>query len=421
MLGRLRRLTRRAQSLYFETGSLREPLAYVRQAVFVKSSLVARHLWDVQNSLLPWRLAAERRRLAAQRAKGRLVIAVTAAGGLGDMITIARCLRDLARETEAFAFDIFAASPDLTQWVFAAVPGFGRAYPDTLERFSTRNYDLHLHINQTVIAAPETIRWERLRHTPLMLQAVRRLIRLSRQPSLEPYILHHPRLDNGLARKAIYAGRSRQDFLNWMLGISYSDDALAIEADHEALRRFGLVERDFITVHNGFDPNFIVSGQRATKCYPHFDAVITKLKAARPELLIVQLGTSTSEPIAAADLILIGRTNLAEAAGLLRKTQLHLDNEGGLVHLAACYGRRSLVVFGPTPSDYFGYPANINVDPLRCGGCWWIEESWMDRCPRGMKQPECMFAQPPDKILTLALKALSEPRPQLEFSSQNNL
>jgi len=206
-----------------------------------------------------------------------------------------------------------------------------------------------------------------------------------------------------------------------MLGISYSDDALAIEADHEALRRFGLVERDFITVHNGFDPNFIVSGQRATKCYPHFNAVITKLKAARPELLIVQLGTSTSEPIAAADLILIGRTNLAEAAGLLRKTQLHLDNEGGLVHLAACYGRRSLVVFGPTPSDYFGYPANINVDPLRCGGCWWIEESWMDRCPRGMKQPECMFAQPPDKILTLALKALSEPRPQLEFSSQNNL
>ena len=406
MLGRLTRLMRRAQSLYFETGSLRAPLSYVRQAVIAKSSLAARHMWDLQSSLLPLRLAAERRRLAAHRAQGRLFFAVTVTGGLGDMIIIARCLRDIAQEVESFTFDVFAASPDMAQWVFAAVPGFGRAYPDTLERLSIRNYDLHLRMNQTVIATPDTIDWDRLRQAPRMLQATRRLLRLSRQTNLEPYILHHPRLDNGLARKAVYGGKSRQDFLQWMLGISYGGESLAIEADEEALRRFSLTGRDFITVHNGFDPNFIISGQRATKCYPHFDAAVAGLKAARPGLLIVQLGTKTSEAIAAADLNLIGRTSLTEAAALLRATRLHLDNEGGLVHLAACYGRRSLVVFGPTPSDYFGYSSNINVDPPRCGGCWWIEESWMDRCPRGMKQPECMFAQSPDKLIALALAAL---------------
>ena len=208
MPGRLTRLTRRAQSLYFETGSLRAPLAYVRQAVLAKSSLAARHMWDLQRSLLPWRLAAERRRLAAHRAQDRLFIAVTATGGLGDMIIIARCLRDIAQELEAFAFDVFAASPDMAQWVFAAVPGFGRAYPDTLERLSIRNYDLHLRMNQTVIATPDTIDWDRLRQAPRMLQATRRLLRLSRQTNLEPYILHHPRLDNGLARKAVYGGKS---------------------------------------------------------------------------------------------------------------------------------------------------------------------------------------------------------------------
>ena len=417
MLGRLKRLTRRTQAIYFETGSLRAPLAYICQAVLAKSSFVARHIWVLQSSLLPWRLAAERRRLAAHRQQGRLVIAVNAVGGLGDLIIIARCLRDLAKEAEAFTFDVFVAAPDLAQWVFAAVPGFGRAYPDTLERLSTRNYDLRLRINQTVIAAPDTISWDRLRQAPRMLQTIRRLLFLSRQTSLEPYISHHPRLDNGLARKAVYGGKSRQDFLHWMLGIRYGGQSLAIEADAEALRRFSLTGRDFITVHNGFDPNFIVSGGRATKCYPHFDATLAGLKAARPGLLIVQLGTTTSEAIAAADLNLIGRTSLAEAAALLRATRLHLDNEGGLVHLAACYGRRSLVVFGPTPSDYFGYSSNINVDPLRCGGCWWIEESWMDRCPRGMKQPECMFAQPPDKLVVLALKALGDPLPiQHDFS-----
>jgi hypothetical protein len=406
MKGRLKRLARRTQAIYLETGSLRAPISYLCHAFRAKASLLAHHAWALQGSSLPWRLAAERRRLSAHRNQGRLVIAVTAAGGLGDLIIIARCLRDLAQEAEAFAFDVFAASPNVAQWVFAAVPGFGRAYPDTLERFSTRNYDLHLLINQTASVAPETIAWDRLRQAPRMLQAVRRLRRLSRQASLEPYILHHPRLDNGLARKAVYAGKSRQDFLHWMLGIDYGGENLGIEADEEALRRFGLAGREFITVHNGFDPNFIVPERRATKCYPHFDAVVAGLKATRPEMLIVQLGTTTSEAIAGADLNLIGRTSLAEAAALLRATALHLDNEGGLVHLAACYGRRSLVVFGPTPSDYFGYPGNINLDPLRCGGCWWIEESWMDHCPRSMTQPECMFAQPPERLVELALGAL---------------
>jgi hypothetical protein len=95
-------------------------------------------------------------------------------------------------------------------------------------------------------------------------------------------------------------------------------------------------------------------------------------------------------------------------AGLLRATSLHLDDEGGLVHLAACYGRRSLVVYGPTPSSYFGYPQNINVDPERCGGCWWIDELWMDRCPLGMAQPERMFTQPPEKLVELPLGTLGE-------------
>ena len=408
---RLKRLMRRLQAIYFETGSLRAPLAYLHKAVLAKISLLARHVWALQGSLLPWRLAAERQRLSVHRNQGRLVVAVTAVGGLGDLIIIARCLRDLAQEVDAFAFDVFAASPDVAHWVFSAVPGFGRAYPDTLERLSTRHYDLHLRMNQTVTVAPETIGWDRLRQAPRMLQTIRRLLRLSRQTSLEPYILHHPRMDNGLARKAVYAEKSRRDFLHWMLGIGYGGETLSIEADQEALRRFGLQGRAFITIHNGFDPNFIVPAKRATKCYPHFDAVVAGLKTARPEIQIVQLGTTTSEAIAGVNLNLIGQTSLAEAAALLRASALHLDNEGGLVHLAACFRRRSLVVFGPTPSDYFGYPSNINVDPLRCGGCWWIEDSWMDRCPRSMEQPECMFAQPPELLVALALRALGDPHP----------
>ena len=412
MLQRLKRLLRRTQDVYTETGSTSAALSYFYKGFVSKIATVAVHLRALSKSFMPWHSVAEGRRLEAIRSEGRLAVAITVSGGLGDLIVIARCVRDLAAEVEPFAFDVFAPSPGLAQWVFARVPGFEHAYPDTLEDFSRRAYDLRLRMNQTVAVVPEGIVWPRVRQSPRMLAAVEKMIQYRRRSGLEPYILNHPRLDNGLARKAVYSNKSRNDFLHSMVGIDYAGDQLEIESTDAVLERFGLDGRSFVTVHNGFDTNFFISGQRATKCYPHFADIAAGLKAARPDLILVQIGTTTSDPIPGVDLNLIGQTSLSEVAGLLRATALHLDNEGGLVHLAACYGRRSLVVFGPTPSDYFGYPRNINVDPVRCGGCWWIDELWMDRCPRGMAQPECMYGQPPERIVALALAAL-EPTAEL--------
>ena len=408
MLARLSRLTRRASFVYHETGSRRAAFDFFCKTLTTKASTVATHLWAFRRYLMPWRMLAEARRLDAIRSDGRLAIAITVSGGLGDLVVIARWMRDLVASVEPLSFDVFAPAPGLAGWVFAAVPGFGRAYPDTLDDLAGRGYDLRLRVNQTVVVLYESARWTRLRRAPRMLAVAAKMNAARQRGGLEPYILHHPRLDNGLARKAVYAGRNRNDFLHSLTGLDYGGDLLGLTADETVLERLNLKGRVFVTLHNGFDTNFVITGQRATKCYPHFAAVVAGLKAARPDLVLVQIGTTTSEPIPGVDLDLIGQTTLAEVAGLLQATALHLDNEGGLVHLAACYGRRSLVVFGPTPSGYFGYPQNINVDPVRCGGCWWIDELWMDRCPRGMAQPECMFSQPAEKLVGLALAALGQ-------------
>jgi ADP-heptose:LPS heptosyltransferase len=125
-----------------------------------------------------------------------------------------------------------------------------------------------------------------------------------------------------------------------------------------------------------------------------------------PDLTFVQIGTSTSEPLPECDRVLIGQTTLPTAAGLLANSALHLDNEGGLVHLARCYGVRSVVVFGPTPSDYFGYPDNVNVEPVVCGRCWWLTRTWMEACPRHYSTVRCMTEQPPEAVASRALVAL---------------
>jgi hypothetical protein len=109
----------------------------------------------------------------------------------------------------------------------------------------------------------------------------------------------------------------------------------------------------------------------------------------------VQIGVAaTSTPIDGVDLNLIATTNLLESAGLIAHAVLHVDNESGLVHLARCLGVQSCVLFGPTPMSYFAYPENVNMVPPECGGCWWVNQTWMDQCPRGMKEPACMRHDP---------------------------
>ena len=100
--------------------------------------------------------------------------------------------------------------------------------------------------------------------------------------------------------------------------------------------------------------------------------------------------------------------------GPLRGAIFHLDNEGGLVHLASAMGTRSCVVFGPTSSRYFGYPGNVNVDPGFCGGCWWITETWMNHCPRGFATARCMTDQPAAVVARAAATLLENVRLPLD-------
>jgi hypothetical protein len=98
---------------------------------------------------------------------------------------------------------------------------------------------------------------------------------------------------------------------------------------------------------------------------------------------------------------------------VLKHSRFHIDIESGLVHLARCFGVRSCVLFGPTPADYFGYPDNVNLRPAECGGCWWINQTWMDQCPRGLSEAICMTGHDPERVAAAIIEALQPIGPQL--------
>ena len=124
-----------------------------------------------------------------------------------------------------------------------------------------------------------------------------------------------------------------------------------------------------------------------------------------PDVKIVQVGSKTSVPIAGVDVNLVEATTLPQAAALLRDALLHVDIEGGLVHVAASVGTRSLVLFGPTSLGYFGYPDNVNLFSGFCGNCWGVTERWMEICPRGYGSPRCLEKLDPARVLEAVVQA----------------
>ncbi len=290
----------------------------------------------------------------------------------------------------------------MVPWIFSQFKGFHECYDETFswER-SSGYYPLSMWIMSFVVAYTASANWRVVRASNARLVDVCAALRKFAS-KIDVFIDHHPRLDGALGQVAVFMNMNRYTFLQGMSGIGYGGPRLSVATDGRALARFGLANRRYVTVHNGFDAeeaNHVGAARTATKCYPHFNDLVSHFHRAFPGIHVVQLGAKTSTPIVTADLNLIGRTSMPETAAILESAVLHIDNESGLVHLASCLGTRSCVVFGPTSVEYFAYEENINIRPVFCGGCWWTKGEWLRNCPRGFDGPRCLQEQPPQAIV----------------------
>jgi hypothetical protein len=326
--------------------------------------------------------------------------------GMGDDIVVARFMRDLHAATGPIVFDVATIEEARTRAIYGRVPGFRTTRSGFLVDDIGKLYTLALELTQVAqIRWPGPDRSALARHAVLQ-RIVKRLDDFTKHE--QPFIARLPYTSAHFSRQAIYNNQTRATFLHFQSGIAYGGDRMDLDRDGAVVERLGLAKGRYITVHNGFDPAFIVTGKKATKCYPHFAEVIALLKRRRLGIRFVQIGTTTSTPIAGIDVDLTRRTSFAEVAALVERAELHIDNESGLVHLAAAVGTRSCVVFGPTDAAYFGYFQNVNLPPRFCGGCWWFTDAWMDQCPRGFGEARCMSQQPPEAVASLVISALRE-------------
>lgn len=235
---------------------------------------------------------------------------------------------------------------------------------------------------------------------------------------LEKYRIFHPRYfekdfvaDGVSAAHESICGRKRyeQPDVYGYLGLHAHYD-FELKTDIHALERFGITEDGYITVHRGTEARNYTEGSTKLWTVDGYNAIFQYLSTEYPEYCVVLVGAGyeKNESLAFTGINLIGKTSLPELAVIVGKAKLHIDTEGGLVHLRhAVSGKTSVVLFGPTSDEFFGYDENENIRSSACPyPCEWMKEGWSRECIREDKKRICMESIRVDMVQAAIKRAL---------------
>lgn len=188
-----------------------------------------------------------------------------------------------------------------------------------------------------------------------------------------------------------------------------TDDKVNIPLDNQYMEQYiGLQfsNHRYMTINcgNGDSKDFKLLAKTWVPQY--YEETVALIKKNYPELYVVQVGDSAAYKIDGADAYVLGE-NIELVKYVLKKSILHLDIEGGLVHLGTQLGTKCLVLFGPTDERFYGYKQNINVKAGNCHGCYGLYTD-INKCARGMEKPECMYSITPELVFKEVNKYLCD-------------
>lgn len=173
--------------------------------------------------------------------------------------------------------------------------------------------------------------------------------------------------------------------------------------EDQALKGFGLYGKKYITLQRGINPKLGTNENNKLWPLAYFNELIAKIKAEFPEYTIVQLGESAEHcaTLENVDVNLLGKTTWDDIKILLKHSTLHIDGECGMVHLRkALHAGPSLVFFGPTPIDFFGYNGNFNLHTGVCRHwCAELRDDWEYHCLKDLDKAPCMYSITPDMAM----------------------
>lgn len=334
----------------------------------------------------------------AYKKEGVISVAMRYGSGLGDAIIQKGFFTELSRLSSRVLVDIYCPkAKEYLNSFYSDCSSYNVGVNDGggLYVGNSRNYDLALSV--VSIVRVDHVNESILREYPDFYEVIMRLCKKMEEYKLEV-----------LPFRNFGTHIRRMQFLkkNCYTSFNYTDDfhvkreSIFIPIDMDKQNAFNeLSFGDYITINYG--TGMSTSGNRDTisKQWPfsYYEKFVELFKKAHPKVEIVQLGDSSADRVSGADRYIFG-ADMELVKYILLNTLLHIDCEGGLVHLASQLGTKCIVLFGPTQVDYFGYPNNINIISDKCHGCYGLYDTAY-KCARSLNEPECMYSITPETVM----------------------
>ncbi|MBE6099331.1 MAG: hypothetical protein E7197_04685 [Anaerovibrio sp.] len=315
---------------------------------------------------------------------------------IGGLFFIKRFLMSFIELVPECCIDIYSTSQVDTICSFYSdikninnvIHNLGTRYPNNKEK-----YDLSMRINSAGHIIIDHFNQSKVEDlNPKLADAI---VRLQHNIAKESYRDDIPRIVFFQDRK-FHNQNCYTTFDYGVFGIH--DKKITIPKDTKAASQFtSLGLKHYITVNYG--NGSCKDGSKIAKTWPmsHFNKFISLFKRKYPKIEVVQLGVQDAERISSVDRYVLGES-FELVTHILDNSLLHVDIEGGLVHLATQLGTKCVVLFGPTPEYYFGYEENINIKVGNCHECCGVYLN-SNRCAREMDKPECMYNITPEIVM----------------------
>ncbi|MGN0894948.1 MAG: glycosyltransferase family 9 protein [Succinivibrio sp.] len=324
-------------------------------------------------------------------------VALRLTGGFGDYIISAKVIEELLRIATC-KLVIYAEKQEFANAVYCNYPNTTLNFKDQFFQEASK-YDLALDIGHFV----ECFNYRKDKVKLISEELAKRIDYL-----IENYNKIYVDIEQQWYRERLRFEKCRLEGLDrWTelrmgktFEIADKKINLPLLSDHRnCLEQLGLTNKQYITINYGADAMRV--GLKQLKLWPkdNLEKFISLFHAKYPSISIVQLGAKNAEKISGANLYVLGES-IENTKWILKQSSLHVDCEGGLVHLATQLDTKCVVLFGPTPVHMYGYKQNINIHNDECDYCMGLTRDWAYECFKGYCECNCLRNISPELVMS---------------------
>lgn len=330
--------------------------------------------------------------VCTRRSVPKIHIGVSMGPGLGDIIFYKRFILELISKIKCdFCIDIYAVPGcyGFVESIYSDLTNINIIDGDfLLLRKNKYNYDIAFVLCM-LIKFEGRDSWGLIRKDTVFAKIIENLIVRIKENGLDMMKYTDQYIQYERAKRI---GENCYTSFNYSGIFNIFDYHVNIPLQNEAFRLFDSLHlSNYITLTYGWCKKVVLKGNTIDKVWPleYYEKLVKLLKEKYPAYKLVQVGAKDNTKIAGVDYYAIG-FDLEVSKYILKYSTLHIDCEGGLVHLATQLGTKCVVMFGPTHISYYGYKENINIMASDCC-CECRHLVVGHECMRGLDKPECMY------------------------------